>query len=802
MNTNEYTSQNIKVLEGLEAVRKRPSMYIGNTSSIGLHHLVFEVTDNSVDEAMAGYCDNIEVLIHIDNSITVIDNGRGIPTDIHKEEGITAAELVLTRLHAGGKFDDKSYKVSGGLHGVGISVVNALSKWLKLEIRRDGKVYQQRFKRGDSINSLEVVGQTKKTGTRISFLPDETIFESIEYSFDILANRLREMSFLNKGLTISIKDERTEKKSTFFYEGGIVSFVEHLNKNKIPLHTEPIYFFREKDNISVEAALQYNNGFNEKIFTYANNINTQEGGSHLIGLKSALTRVLNQYGEKNNFFKNLKYTLSGEDAREGLTAVISVKLQDPQFEGQTKTKLGNSEIRGIVDSIVSEKLNQFLEENPEQAKKIIEKMISAARARDAAKKARDLARRKNILNSHSLPGKLADCSEKDPALCELYLVEGDSAGGSAKQGRNRKYQAILPLKGKILNVEKARFDKVLSNDEIKYLITALGMGIGEEHFDISKSRYHKIIIMTDADVDGAHIRTLLLTFFYRHMFQILEKGYLYIAQPPLFKVKIAREEMYIKDEKSMQKLLLEKGSKSIQIYVGEKILEKEELHDYINKVIKFEKLIDIVKKENITEEILRFLVIDKNFQKEALKDEIILKDRLEKMKNVFESLQKNKVKFKQDIEFDEEHGCYKIVFILKADKAEENKIIVDSEFIFSPEFRELQLLFNQINFGPPPYEMRKGAEKIEVNCFKELINITFILAKKGMTIQRYKGLGEMNPDQLWETTMDPEMRTLLQVNIEDAVEADETFSILMGDQVEPRRKFIEENALNAKNIDI
>jgi len=802
MNTNEYTSQNIKVLEGLEAVRKRPSMYIGNTSSLGLHHLVFEVTDNSVDEAMACYCDLIEVLIHIDNSITVIDNGRGIPTDIHEEEGISAAELVLTRLHAGGKFDDKSYKVSGGLHGVGISVVNDLSKWLKLEIRRGEKVYQQRFKRGEPINSLEVVGQTKKTGTRISFLPDEMIFETIEYSFDILANRLREMSFLNKGLTISIKDERTEKKSTFFYEGGIVSFVEHLNKNKIPLHTEPIYFFREKDNISVEVALQYNNGFNEKIFTYANNINTQEGGSHLVGLKSALTRVLNQYGEKNNYFKNLKYTLSGEDAREGLTAVISVKLQDPQFEGQTKTKLGNSEIRGIVDSIVSEKLIQFLEENPDHAKKIIEKMISAARARDAAKKARDLARRKNILNSHSLPGKLADCSEKDPALCELYLVEGDSAGGSAKQGRNRKYQAILPLKGKILNVEKARFDKVLSNDEIKYLITALGMGIGEEHFDISKSRYHKIIIMTDADVDGAHIRTLLLTFFYRHMLQIVEKGYLYIAQPPLFKVKVAKEELYIKDEKSMQKLLLQKGSKSIQFVVGEKVLEKEELHDYVNKVIKFEKLIDIVKKENIPEEILRFLVIDKNFYKEALKDEKILKDRLDKIKNVFESFIKNGAKFKQDIEFDEEHGCYKIVFIPKEEKEKDNKIIIDSEFIFSPEIRELQLLFNQINLGPPPYEVRKASEKVEVNSFNELINITLLLAKKGMTIQRYKGLGEMNPDQLWETTMNPEIRTLLQVKIEDGVEADEMFSILMGDQVEPRRKFIEENALNAKNIDI
>ena len=802
MNTNEYTSQNIKVLEGLEAVRKRPSMYIGNTSTLGLHHLVFEATDNSVDEAMAGYCDFIEVLIHIDNSITVIDNGRGIPTDIHEEEGISAAELVLTRLHAGGKFDDKTYKVSGGLHGVGISVVNALSKWLKLEIRRDGKVYQQRFERGEPLNSLEIIGQTQKKGTRISFLPDDTIFETIEFSFDILANRLREMSFLNKGLTITIKDERTEKKSVFFYEGGIVSFVEHLNKNKNPLHSEPIYFFREKDNISVEVALQYNSGFNEKIFSYANNINTQEGGSHLIGLKSAITRVLNQHGEKNNYFKNLKFTLSGEDAREGLTAVISVKLQDPQFEGQTKTKLGNSEIRGIVDSIVSEKFGQFLGENPDQAKKIIEKMISAARARDAARKARDLARRKNVLNSHSLPGKLADCSEKDPALCELYLVEGDSAGGSAKQGRDRQYQAILPLKGKILNVEKARFDKVLSNEEIKILITALGMGIGEEHFDISKSRYHKIIIMTDADVDGAHIRTLLLTFFYRHMPQIVEEGYLYIAQPPLFKVKIAKEEVYIKDEKVMQELLLEKGTKNVQVVMGEKVFEKEDLHDFLDKVIKFENLINIIKKENISEEILRFLVIDEDFKKETLKEEANLRYRLEKMRNKFAPFLQKKAVYNQYIEFDEEHGCYKIIFKPKSNQIEDEKVIIDSEFISSPEFNELHFLFSQINFGSPPYEVKKSSESYRIYSFREMIDIVLSLAKKGMTIQRYKGLGEMNPEQLWHTTMNPDMRTLLQVRVEDMVEADEIFSVLMGDQVEPRRKFIEENALNAKNIDI
>ncbi len=800
--TNDYTAKNIKVLEGLEAVRKRPSMYIGNTSTIGLHHLVFEVTDNSIDEALAGYCDFIEVIIHIDNSVTIIDNGRGIPTEIHEEEGISAAELVLTRLHAGGKFDDKSYKVSGGLHGVGVSVVNALSSWLKLEIRRNEKVYQQKFERGNPNNSLQLIGQTKKTGTRISFLPDTAIFESIEFSYDILANRLREMSFLNKGLTISIKDERTDKKNTFFYEGGIVSFVKHLNKNKISLHNDPIYFFQERDNISVELALQYNNGFNEQIFTYANNINTHEGGSHLSGLKTALTRVLNQYGDKKNYFKNLKYTLSGEDAREGLTAVISVKLPDPQFEGQTKTKLGNSEVRGIVDSIVTEKLSQFLEENPDYAKKIIEKMISAARARDAARKARDLARRKSVLNSHSLPGKLADCAEKDPTLCEIFLVEGDSAGGSAKQGRNRQYQAILPLKGKIINVEKARFDKVLGNEEIKILITALGMGIGEEHFDVSKSRYHKIIIMTDADVDGAHIRTLLLTFFYRHMAQIVDNGYLYIAQPPLFKVKMGKEELYIKDEKLMQSYLLNKGTKNIQLVEGDKIFEKEELTLLLNKIINFLSVMSIVKKEKVPEEILLFLLMEKEFDKDDLDDRETLKEKLDGMYKKFSAFNYNNEFFDYSTEFDEEHGCYKIVFLVKSNGFINQQIQIDSEFLSSPAFKELHSLYKQIELGPPPYEIQRSTETHNVYYHKNLIDTVLTMAKKGMVIQRYKGLGEMNPDQLWETTMDPEKRTLLKVKVEDIVEVDEIFSVLMGDNVEPRRKFIEENALNVKNIDI
>lgn len=802
MEINTYSAQSIKVLEGLEAVRKRPSMYIGNTSAIGLHHLVFELTDNSVDESLAGFCDNIEVIIHIDNSLTVTDNGRGIPTDIHEEEGISAAELVLTKLHAGGKFDNQSYKISGGLHGVGVSVVNALSKWLKLEIRREGKVYQQYYERGKPTTPLTVIGQTQKTGTKISFLADDSIFETTEFSYDILVNRLRELSFLNKGLTIVIKDERSEKKNTFFYEGGIVSFVEHLNKNKTPLYAEPIYFIKEKDATSVEIALQYNNGYNEQIFCYANNINTHEGGSHLIGFKAAITRVLNQYGEKNNLFKNIKITPTGDDVREGLTAVISVKLQNPQFEGQTKTKLGNSEIRGIVDSIVSEKLGQFLEEHPDCAKIILEKIISAARARDAAKKARELVRRKNILNSHSLPGKLADCSEKDPALCEIFLVEGDSAGGSAKQGRNRQHQAILPLKGKILNVEKARFDKVLSNEEIKILITALGMGFGEEHFDVSKSRYHKIIIMTDADVDGAHIRTLLLTFFYRHMPELIERGYLYIAQPPLFKIHYGKEELYIKDEKLLQKYLLDRGLKNLQIITSEKIIEQDEAKDLLIKIIRFENLIDKLKKENIPEEILRLLVLEKQIEVDLLNDQEKLKDKIKELEEIYCYYYNKKLIYQSNIEFDEEHGCYKLIFSININHGKKQTVVIDEEFITSPEFRELYSIFKQILLPRPPYELKKSSEIFKLSTFKELVETSFAITKKSMSIQRYKGLGEMNPDQLWETTMNPQTRTLLQVKVEDIVGADEIFSILMGDQVDCRRKFIEENSVKVKNIDI
>ncbi|HEX9020423.1 MAG TPA: DNA topoisomerase (ATP-hydrolyzing) subunit B [Nitrospirota bacterium] len=799
----EYTADSIKVLEGLEAVRKRPAMYIGSTGSVGLHHLVYEIVDNSVDEAMAGFCKNIDVVIHVDNSITVTDDGRGIPTEMHSTQKRSAAEVALTVLHAGGKFDSEVYKVSGGLHGVGVSVVNALSEWLDLEIKQNGKVFQQRYERGAPQAPLAVTGTTTTTGTRITFKPDFQIFEDREYSYDILSQRLRELAFLNRGLKIAIQDERSGKKQTFFYEGGIVSFIEYLNKNKTPLHPSPIYLSKEREGIFVEIALQYNDSYVEQVFSFANNINTQEGGTHLVGFKAALTRTINSYAVASGLLKNGAEALSGDDVREGLTAVVSVRLSNPQFEGQTKTKLGNSEVKGIVEAMVNESLGSYLEENPLVARKVAEKGLNAARAREAARKARELTRRKGVLDSTSLPGKLADCQEKDPALSELFIVEGDSAGGSAKQGRDRRNQAILPLKGKILNVEKARFDKMLSSDEIKVLITALGTGIGAEEFDIAKLRYHRIVIMTDADVDGAHIRTLLLTFFYRQMPQVIERGYLYIAQPPLFKVKRGKTERYIKDDSRMEDFLLDLAAEDMELYSPEQggYLAGERLTATLKKLVQFEKNLDKFKRKRLDTVVMRALLLDKTIGKTALKDE-------GKLKAVASSIEKYireyhpKTVIDWAIEKDEEHESLKLRFDTKWD-AIASSIVLDENFITTPEFRELQSLSPAMQgLDGPAYRIReKGEEKTFTHTGK-LVHYVLELGKKGLAIQRYKGLGEMNPDQLWQTTMDPAKRTFLQVTIEDSIKADEIFTILMGDAVEPRRAFIQRHALEVKNLDV
>lgn len=787
-----YRAEDIKILKGLDGVRMRPAMYIGSTGIEGLHHLLYEVVDNSVDESLAGFCKNIDVILHHDGSATVIDDGRGIPTAPHPgdPQGRSAAEVALTELHAGGKFESKAYKISGGLHGVGVSVVNALSEWLEVEIRQNGQVFQQRYERGKPVTPLTVVGKTKGRGTKVTFKPDPEIFEVTDFSFDILSQRLRELAFLNSGLRITIHDERTDKKQEFLYKGGIVSFVEHLNKNKTPLHPKPIYISGQKDDITVEIALQYNDGYAETIYTFANNINTKEGGTHLIGFKSALTRTANNYGTSSGILKNGKEVISGEDIREGLTAVISVKLPNPQFEGQTKMKLGNSEVKGIVESIVNDALSTYFEENPSVARKIIEKAIQAARAREAARKARELTRRKGALEDTGLPGKLADCSEKDPALSELFIVEGDSAGGSAKQGRDRRFQAILPLRGKILNIEKARFDKMLTSEEIRVLITALGTGIGTEDFDISKIRYHKIILMTDADVDGAHIRTLLLTFFYRQMPEVIERGHLYIAQPPLFKVKRGKTERYIQSEAELQNMLLELASDEIGIKIKGSEIKGKAVIPYLRKIIAFEKLLDWFSKRRKDPLILR-LLLREGLSMGIIKDRDALLRIVERIKAEISDIKPG------EIYEDEEHEGFGIEL-----RRQNYKLKVDSGLILSPEYRELETLYGVIrDMGSPVRLLTKDGER-EVADTKELINLVFEIARKGLTIQRYKGLGEMNPQQLWETTMDPEKRTLLQVSIEDSVQADEIFSILMGDQVEPRKEFIIRHALEARNIDI
>ncbi len=786
---NEYGAEQITILEGLEAVRKRPAMYIGSTASTGLHHLVYEIVDNSIDEALAGHCDLVSVSINMDGSVTVIDNGRGIPTDMH-QSGRSAAEVVLTVLHAGGKFNNDSYKVSGGLHGVGVSVVNALSEKLELEIRRDGKIFRQTYSRGVPEEPLTICGETKKRGTKITFFPDDQIFETTEFSFDILSQRLRELAFLNAGVRIIIKDERVEKEHDFFYEGGISSFVEYLNRNRTPVHPKPIFVKGEKGGVEIEIAMQYNDSYDEKLFSFANNINTHEGGTHLIGFKSALTRTMNSYATANNLLKNVKVAISGEDLREGLTAVISVKIPQPQFEGQTKTKLGNSEVKGYVETLLNEKLATYLEENPQVAKRVLEKSIDAARAREAARKARDLTRRKGALEIGTLPGKLADCQEKDPALCELFLVEGDSAGGSAKQGRDRKYQAILPLKGKILNVEKARFDKMISSQEIRTLIAALGTGIGKDDFDIAKLRYHRIIVMTDADVDGSHILTLLLTFFFRQMHELVERGHLYIAQPPLYKIKRGKKEQYLKNEAALQNYLLEEGTDNMTLTLdgGERALRGKQIMPALKQVTDYRSVFDKVVRKGLNEELVRLLIaVNARTGFEEFAD----------LTNHFEKIKEIRPDFEYSV--NEKRATVKLGNLhIRLDR---HSLDVFNSYEYKLLFENYRKIRASLGEGSAVISS-EGKDLLVTDSYEEILAFFLDTAKKGLYIQRYKGLGEMNPDQLWETTMHQDNRLLLQVKIEDIVEAEEIFTVLMGDQVEPRRDFIEKNALNVSNLDI
>ena len=792
-----YDASSIKVLEGLEAVRKRPAMYIGSTGEMGLHHLVYEVVDNSIDEALAGFCTRVDVTIHGDNSVTVIDNGRGIPVDYHQGEKKSAAEVVMTTLHAGGKFDSNSYKVSGGLHGVGVSCVNALSEELELEIWKSSKVYVQSYRRGNPTSPLKETGHTDRRGTKITFKPDATIFDTMEFNFDTLSQRLRELSFLNKGVVITITDERNDKKHEFQYSGGISEFVKHLNKNKAVLHDPPIYFEASRDNVTVEVAIQYNDAYTENVFSFANNINTIDGGTHLSGFRSALTRSINNHGQSAGLFKDMKENLSGDDVREGLVGVISVKLSQPQFEGQTKGKL-NSDIKGLVETFVNERLADYFEKNPSVARKVIGKAIEAARAREAARKARDLTRRKGALDSASLPGKLADCQERDPQRCEIFIVEGDSAGGSAKQGRDRKFQAILPLKGKILNVEKARYDKMLGHDEIRAMITALGTGIGKDDFDSAKLRYHKIIIMTDADVDGSHIRTLLLTFFFRQMNELIERGHVFIAQPPLFKVKKGKKEAYIRDEKALTRELMRSAIEDIEVRIGKEHqpLQSRQLSSFLGNLFDYKTVSEKVEKR-LRDRALAQVLIHSGLES---------KSHLQNKQNVEPVAGRiRKLGYEVEFGFDEEHSLHNLVIKGKADNGNYQRVI-DHEFISLAEYkRAVALAHSLAEHDKPPFrifEREKGEVKFELSTREELLETILTTGKKDFHIQRYKGLGEMNPEQLWETTMNVETRSLLQVRIDDAVETDEIFTILMGDAVEPRRKFIEDNALDVKNLDV